>query len=283
MGGPFTIPAQQGVSVDNGSHLRFDGAGLDTSAAGLAEGNSTDGAGGYLENIQGHRSGVTSSTPWVSGSWGPAGNGRPTRTPQGYVNPSGAGTTYAASTLTDSGATWGVSDANVGATVTYGANTITDSARNNANAWVVGNTAQYAGLPIVTATGKLGIIASAAAGVLTLAANWIGGTPAAGEAYVINPNSGHRSRQITSVAAGARTTAKILYHIGTVATFTAWSNGTPANGTPYTIGPNDVPGNHAVPPPAGPWVNGAFVPRGGGEFADNFYKAFVEESNTETI
>lgn len=280
MGGPFTVPAQQGVSPDYGSHERFDGIGIDPAAAGLAEGNSTDGAGGYFENITGHRSGVATATPWT-GSWSTT--NRPTRTPTGTINPSGAGTTYAATTLTDAGAAFGVSDANSGATVTYGANTVTDTARNNGNAWVAGNTAQYAGAVIVTATGHIGIIASVALGVATLVANWSGGTPAAGEAYRINPNVGHAGRQITSVAAGVRTTAKILYTIATVATFAAWSNGTPANGTPYTIGPNDVLGSHAQPPPAGPWVNGSFVPRGGGEFADNFYKAFVEESNTEDI
>lgn len=284
MGGPFTAPAQQGVSTEPNQHLTYDGAGLDTSAPGFSMGGTVPGDAGFAENVQGgHRSGVTSSTPWVSGSWGPAGNGRPTRTPQGYVNPSGAGTTYAATTLTDTGAAWGVSDADVGATVTYGANTITDSARNNANAWVVGNTAQYAGLPIVTATGKLGIIASAAAGVLTLAANWIGGTPAAGEGYTINPNSGHRNRQITSVSAGVRTTAKIQYHIGTIATFAAWSNGTPANGTPYTIGPVDINGAHYPAPPSGIWVNASYAPRATGERSDQYYKALAEESNTETV
>jgi hypothetical protein len=283
MPGPFTNPTQQAKTTEYGGHLRYDGVGLNPLAAGFAEGNASDGAGGFMENRQGHRSGVTSSTPWVSGSWGPAGAGRPTISPYGDSNASGAGTTYAAATLTDSGKLWGVGDADVGASVTYGANTVTDSARNNANAWVVGNTAQYAGLVIVTATGKIGTIASAAAGVLTLNQNWIGGTPAAGEAYRIAPNNGFVGRQITSVAAGAKTTAVILYHINTVATFTAWSNGTPANGTPYIIEPVDIAGSHAIPPPAGPWVNGAFVPRGGGEKSDNAYKALSEESNTEVV
>lgn len=283
MSGPYTIPAQQGVSTEPNQHNQYDGPGQDPNAAGLAQGGTVPGDGGYYENIQGHRSGVTSSTPWVSGSWTPAANGRPTRTPLGSINATGAGTTYAATTLTDTGAAWGVSDANVGATATYGANTVTDTARNNANAWVVGNTAQYAGAVIVTATGKLGTIASVAAGVATLNANWIGGTPAAGEAYRINPNFGFTRKQITSVSGGNRTIGLILYHIGTIATITAWSNGTPANGAPYTIGPADVSGSHAQPPPAGIWVNGAFVPRGGGEFADNYYKALAEENNTEGI
>lgn len=281
MAGPFTVPAQQGKSTEYGQHLRFDGVGQYAGAAGIAEGNSADGAGGYLENIQGHRSGVTSSTPWVNASWGPAGNGRPTQTPQGFSNGTGAGTTYAATSLIDTGLAAGVGDANVGGTVTYGANTVTDTAR--ATQWVVGNTAQYAGAVIVTATGKLGIVASAAANVLTLTSNWIGGTPAAGEAYRINPNTSLVGKQVTSVAAGVRTIAAITTHITNQVFFTAWSNGTPANGTPYTIGPADVPGSHAVPPPAGIWVNGAFVPRGGGEFADNAYKALAEENNTEVV
>lgn len=281
MGGPFTAPAQQGVSTEPNQHLQYDGAGLDTSAAGFAMGGTVPGDAGFAENVQGgHRSGVATSTPWT-GSWSVT--NKPTRTPQGYVNPTGAGTTYAATTLTDTGAAWGVSDTDSGATVTYAANSVTDTARNNANAWVAGNTAQYAGAVIVTATGKLGIIASVALGVATLAANWIGGTPAAGEGYTINPNSGHRNRQITSVAAGVRTVAKIQYHIGTIATFAAWSNGTPANGTPYTIGPNDINGAHYPVPPAGPWVNGAYTPRATGERSDQYYKALAEESNTEAV
>jgi hypothetical protein len=280
MSGPFTVPAQQGKSTEYDHHLLYDGAGLNPAAAGFAQGNSVEGAGGFMENLQGHRSGVTAATPWVSGSWGPAAAGRPSISPYGDSSPAGAGTTYAAASLTDTNkAAWGVSDGNSGASVTYGANTITDTARNNANAWVVGNTAQYVGVIIITATGKILIGASAAAGVITGAANWIGGTPAAGEAYRINPQQGFAGRQITSVAAGAKTIAIILWTIAQVANFTAWSNGTPANGTPYIINPVDVLGQHYLLSAA---VSG-YSGRTGGENADNFYKAAVEESNTEVI
>jgi hypothetical protein len=275
MPGPFTNPTQQSKSTEYTQHLQYDGVGLNPAAAGFAQGGSVEGAGGFMENLQGHRSGVGAATPWSTPQ------SRPGITPYGDSNASGAGTTYAATTLTDSGKAWGVSDADSGVTVTYAATTVTDTARNNANAWVVGNTAQYAGQIIITATGKLGIIASAAAGVLTLTGNWIGGTPAAGEAYRIAPNNGFTGRQITSVAAGVKTQATILYHIGTVATFTAWSNGTPANGTPYTIGLVDIVGQHAQPAVLTPWVNAGFVARGGGENADNAYKALSEESNTQ--
>lgn len=268
MPGPFTNPAQQAKSTEYDGHLQYDGVGLNPAAAGFAQGGETSGTGGFMENLQGHRSGVSAATPWAltPGS-------RPSISPYGDANASGASTTYAATTLTDaSPKAWGVADANVGGTITYAATTITDTARNNANAWVVGNTAQYAGALVVTATGKIGIIASVAAGVATLTADgWRGGTPAAGEAYRINPNNGFVGRQITSIGAGnAPTKGTILYHIATVATIGAWSNGTPANGSAYTIGPLDVTGQH-------------YPNRVGGENADNFYKAMVEEGNTSAV
>lgn len=268
MSGPFTLPAQQTKSTEYDQHLQYDGVGLNPAAAGFAQGGSVEGAGGFMENLQGHRSGVSAATPWAltPGS-------RPSISPYGDANASGGGTTYAATTLTDATPkAWGVADAGGGAGVTYAATTITDTGRNNAGAWVVGNTAQYAGALVVTATGKIGIVASAAAGVLTLTADgWRGGTPAAGEAYRINPNNGFVGRQITSIGTGnAPTKGTILYHIATVATITAWSNGTPANGAPYTISPLDVTGQH-------------YPNRVGGENADNFYKAAVEESNTEAV
>lgn len=262
------LPPTGSKSTEYDQHLQYDGVGLNPAAVGFAQGGSDTGAGGFMENLQGHRSGVTAATPWLT-----APPSRPSISPYGDANASGASTTYAATTLTDaSPKAWGVADAGGGGTVTYAATTITDTARNNANAWVVGNTAQYAGALVVTATGKIGIIASVAAGVATLTADgWRGGTPAAGEAYRINPNNGFVGRQISSIGAGnAITRGVILYHIATVATITAWSNGTPANGSPYTIGPADVLGQH-------------YVNRVGGENADNFYKAMVEESNTEAI
>lgn len=261
------LPATGSKSVEYDQHLQYDGVGLNPAAAGFAQGGSDTGAGGFIENLQGHRSGVSAVTPWALTP-----GVRPSISPYGDANASGAATTYAATTLTDATPkAWGVADANVGGTVTYGASTITDTARNNANAWVVGNTAQYVGVIVITATGKILIGASAAAGVITGVAAWIGGVPAAGEAYRINPNNGFVGRQITSLGAGNLVTkATVLYHIATVITNAAWSNGTPANGTPYTISPLDVTGQH-------------YPNRVGGENADNFYKAMVEESNTQAV
>src|SRR6266480_18245 len=104
MPGPFTNPAQQAKTTEYGGHLRYDGVGVNPLAAGLAEGNASDGAGGFMENLQGHRSGVSTSTPWT-GSWSVT--NKPSVTPYGDSNASGAGTTYAAATLTDSGKLWG--------------------------------------------------------------------------------------------------------------------------------------------------------------------------------
>ena len=74
--------------------------------------------------------------------------------------------------------------------------------------------------------------------MLTLTANWQGGTPAANEAYAFMPQ-GWVGRTIFAVGTGgAITKGVILYHINTVATITAWSNGTPAAGAAYIIGPD---------------------------------------------
>jgi hypothetical protein len=262
------MPPTGSKSSEYNQHLQYDGVGINPAAAGFAQGGSVTGADGFMENLQGHRSGVSAATPWALTP-----GARPSISAYGDSNASGAGTTYAAASLTDATPkAWGVADANVGATVTYAATTITDTARNNANGWVAGNTAQYAGALVITATGKIGIIASVALGVATLTADgWRGGTPAAGEAYRINPNNGFVGRQITSIGAGnAVTKGVILCHIATVATITAWSNGTPANGSPYVIGPPDITGEH-------------YVGRVGGENADNFYKAMVEEGNTQVV
>jgi hypothetical protein len=72
-------------------------------------------------------------------------------------------------------------DANSGATVAYAATTLTDTSRS----WPVN---YWAGQRIVTATGKTAVVASNTATVITLtAAGWTGGTPAAAEAYNLNP------------------------------------------------------------------------------------------------
>lgn len=254
------MPATRPFSADYNQHLQYDGVGLNPAAAGFAQGGDV-GVAGFGENLRGHTSGVGTATPWSTPAV------RPTITP--YGDAGGAGSVYAATTLTDAVKTWGVADKNIGATVTYAAGTITDSARNNAGAWVVANTAQYAGLLIITDTGKYQFIASAALGVLTLAGNWIGGTPAAGEGYRINPTNGFVGRTIIGTGTGnARTLGVILYHIGTVATIAAWSNGTPANGSIYTIGLTDQPAPH-------------YPNRVGGEVADNWYKASTEDGNIQ--
>jgi hypothetical protein len=214
------------VQEEYGHHQRFDGVGGNL-AAGTTWGSS------FLENMFGHRSGVGNTTPWATAL---------TRPLPGYYqdsNTQGSGATFAAAALTDASKAWGVGDQNSGGTVTYAATTITDTARSGAGAWVVGNTAQYAGTIVRTATGKLGIIASVAANVATLtAAGWSGGTPAAGEQYNFFP-LGLVGRTIFAVGTGgALTTGVIIYHIATVATITAWSNGTPSAGAAYIIGPN---------------------------------------------
>jgi hypothetical protein len=187
----------------------------------------------FLENLLGHRSGVGNTTPWATAL---------TRPLPGVYQDAGAqggGQTYAATTLTDASKLWGVGDFNLGGTVTYGAASLTDSARSVP--WVVGNTAQYAGRVIRTITGKLGIIASVAANVITLTANWQGGTPAAAEQYAFMP-LGLVGRTIFAVGTGgAITKGVILFHLGTVATITSWSNGTPAGGAAYIIGPDATP------------------------------------------
>lgn len=220
---------------------------------------------GLSDNLMGRRSGVCVATPWNVAV------ARPMPAPYSDWG-SGGPVTYTATTLVDTGKAWGVGDANVGATVTYGAATITDTARNNANGWVVGNTAQYAGQIITTATGKQGTIASAAAGVLTLTANWAGGTPAAGEGYKINGNQ--VGRQIFSTGAGnLKTVGTVLYHIGTTLTITAWSNGTPGAGAVYTVGPAGV----------GPHAEGNRFAVNLPEGSDSWYKAQMELGNTEAV
>lgn len=224
------VPTENPISVQEqySHHLRYDGL----AAMPPASGDITH---DFMENLLGHRSGVGNLTPWST---------PPSRPRQGAYQDAGAqggGQTFAATTLTDAKA-WGVGDFNVGGTVTYAATTVTDTARNTANGWVVGNTAQYAGVIIRTATGKLGIIASVAAGVATLtAAGWSGGTPAAGEAYYFFP-LGLVGRTIFAVGTGgAITKGVILFHIATIATITSWSNGTPAAGAAYIIGPDALP------------------------------------------
>jgi hypothetical protein len=248
-------------------HLLYD----EISTGGLAgEGLSQGdvlGVAGFADNLFGRRSGL------LSAANGGATYSQPVLRPQGapYEDTnSGATVTYpSATTITDTGKNWGVGDANSGGTVTYGANTLTDTARNNANAWVAGNTAQYAGLRVITATGKSGVIASVALGVITLTANWEGGTPAAGEAYFFG--RGLVGRQIRSVSGGVVTTGTILYHINQTLTINAWSNGTPAANALYTI----------QPPPVGPHVIPGGTARPGAENSDNYYKAIRELGNTE--
>lgn len=245
-------------------HLMYDGVPL----GGLTgEGQSMGdvlGIVGFAENNRGRTSGMRSVTPWSAA-------GAVTPAPQQDTN-SGGTVSYAATSMTDTARGWGVGDANSGGTVTYGAAAITDTARNNANAWVVGNTAQYAGLVVVTATGKTGRIASAAAGVLTLAANWEGGTPAAGEAYFIG--RGLVGRRITSVAAGVVTTGTVLYHINQTLVIAAWSNGTPAGAALYVV----------APIPVGPHVAvGGGNARPSTEQSDNWFKAQMELGNVEAV
>lgn len=265
MGLPKPGFTQQAYSL----HELYDPVGLGSASAAIgALGGFAQGGygfdGGFMENLQGRRSGVCVSTPWQAAVVRPL--------PSPYSDwGTGGPVTYAATFLTDTGKAYGVGDANVGATVTYGANTITDTARNNAQAWVVGNTAQYAGKIIVTATGKSGVIASAAAGVLTLVANWIGGAPAAGEAYVLN-GGGQVGRQIVSIGTGnAKTIGTVIYHIGTILTITAWSNGTPGAGATYVVGPGQI----------GPHAEGNRFAVNLPETSDSFYKAQIELGNTE--
>lgn len=265
MGLPKTGFTQQAYSL----HLMYERPGLSSASAGIGAmggfGQSGYGFdGGFMENLVGRRSGVCGGSLWSAAVV------RPLPSPYGDWG-SGGPVTYAATFLTDTGKAWGVGDADSGATVTYGANTVTDTARNNAQAWVVGNTAQYAGAIILTATGKSGIVASAAAGVLTLVANWTGGTPAAGEAYTIN-GGGQVGRQILSIGTGNnKTVGTVLYHTGTIATIAAWSNGTPGAGAVYQLGPASV----------GPHAEGNRFVVNLPEASDNFYKAQIELGNTE--
>lgn len=265
MGLPKPGTVQQVYSL----HLLYDNPGLGSAsrAIGALGGFAQAGYGfdgGFVENLVGRRSGVSGGSLWSAAVV------RPLPSPYGDWG-SGGPVTYTAALVTDTGKAWGVGDADSGATVTYGANTVTDSARNNAQAWVVGNTAQYAGAIIITATGKSGIIASVAAGVATLVANWIGGTPAAGEAYTIN-GGGQVGRQVRSIGTGnATTVGTVLYHIGTILTIAAWSNGTPGAGATYTLGP----------PSVGPHAEGNRFVVNLPEASDNFYKAQIELGNTE--
>lgn len=246
-------------------HLLYD----ETSVVGpaLSQGDVL-GIAGFADNLFGRRSGL------LSAANGGATYSQPVVRPQAgpYADTNSGGTvSYTATTLADTAKHWGVGDGNSGGTVTYGANTITDTARNNAGAWVVANTAQYAGLVVYTATGKSGRIASAAAGVLTLAANWEGGTPAAGEAYTIEGLM--VGRRITSVSAGNVTTGTVLYHIDQTLTIAAWSNGTPAGSALYVI----------APIPVGPHVYPGGNPRPGAENSDNYYKANRELGDVEAV
>lgn len=245
-------------------HGMYDMPGISSAALAAGNGFSAGGDGivggpGFADNLLGHRSGVSSATLWAPAPARP----QPTQ----YSDwGSGGPVTYGATSLVDTGKGWGVGDADIGATVTYGAATVTDTARNNASGWVVGNTAQYAGQVIITATGKSGIIASAAAGVLTLTANWVGGTPAAGEAYRIN--GGQVGRRVTSVAAGNVTFATVVYHINQTLTLTAWSNGTPGAGAVYVL----------APPPVPAYPQGT---RTGAQASDNWFQAQAQFGNTE--
>lgn len=227
------LPSENPVTTQEefGHHLRYDGIGGNTAAG-------TSVSTYFHENFFGHRSGVGNATPWST---------PPTRPQPGFyqdANSQGAGTvTYTATTLVDTSKTWQVGDQNSGGTVTYAATTITDTARNNASSWVVGNTAQYAGIIVRTATGKLGIIASVAAGVATLtAAGWSGGTPAAGEQYTFMP-MGWVGRTVFAVGTGGAL-SKLLVTNNIVATVTgaAWTNGTPSAGAAYILGPDLTPG-----------------------------------------
>lgn len=249
-------------------HLLYDEVSLGGLAGeGLSQGDVL-GVTGFADNLFGRRSGL------LSVANGGATYSQPVVRPQGapYQDTNSGGTvSFTATTLVDTAKAWGVGDADSGGTVTYAAASITDTARNNAGAWVVGNTAQYAGLVVITATGKSGRIASAAAGVLTLAANWEGGTPAAGEAYFIG--RGLVGRQIRSVSGGVLTTGTVLYHINQTLTIAAWSAGTPAAAALYTV----------QPIPVGPHVYPGGNPRPSAENSDNFYKANRELGDTEAV
>jgi hypothetical protein len=221
------LPQVGQVSEQYSHHVRYDGISANpaTGAAFTHE---------FLENLYGHRSGVGNSTPW---STPPV---RPTPAAYQDANIQGAGgTSFTATTLVDTTKAWPVGDMNLGGTVTYAATTITDTARNNATGWVVGNTAQYAGTIVRTATGKIGIIASVAAGVATLtAAGWLGGTPAAGEQYFFYPMGWVGRTAFAVGAGGALTKMVVLYNIGTTLTGASWSNGTPSAGAAYILGPD---------------------------------------------
>lgn len=236
------VPPIGTVQEQYSHHLRFDGISANPAAGACYTQD-------YNENLLGHRSGVGNATPW---STPPT---RPTPSPYQDANVQGAGgTTFTATALVDTTKAWPVGDANVGGTVTYGAATVTDTARNNATGWVVGNTAQYVGVLVRTATGKTGVIASVAAGVATLVANWVGGTPAANEAYFFYP-MGWVGRTVFAVGGGGAITKLVcLYNIGTTITGSAWTNGTPSAGAAYILGPDSL-------------ASGA-----GSKFADNWWQ-----------
>ena len=225
----MALPSAFTVQEQYSHHLRYDAGAGGNSAAGAQF--SQD----FMTNLYGHRCGVGNSTPWST---------PPTRPLPGVYQDSNSGGTvsYTATTLVDSAKAWKAGDANLGGTVTYAAGTITDTARNNATGWVVGNTAAYVGIIIVTATGKVGIGASAAAGVITLAANWSGGTPAAGEAYTFYPSVWVNRAVFAQGTGGAITKLPIIYNVTTTITGTAWTNGTPAGSAAYIIGPDTAAG-----------------------------------------
>jgi hypothetical protein len=222
----MALPQVGQVSEQYSHHLRYDGISANP-AAGAAYTHE------FIENLLGHRSGVGNATPWST---------PPTRmTPSAYqdANVQGAGgTTFSATTLVDTTKAWPVGDSNLGGTVTYAAGTVTDTARNNATGWVVGNTAQYAGTIVRTASGKIGTIASVAAGVATLVANWVGGTPAAGEQYFFYPMGWVGRTAFAVGTGGAITKLVVLYNIATTLTGASWSNGTPSAGAAYILGPD---------------------------------------------
>lgn len=216
---PAGVPGVTTIQEDYVDHLKFDGVGgqpVGTILPGWSE----------MENLLGHRSGLGVASPW---STPPA----PKRPP--LQEQSGAVVAYAATTLTDASKAWTPADVGAGALVSYGAATLTNTGR----AWVVN---MFAGQPVVTASGKSGVVASNTATVITLAANWVGGTPAAQELYTVFP-LGWIGRQIIT-ATGK--TGIVAYHSATVITLTAagWTGGTPAANEQYIIGPYADPGRH---------------------------------------
>jgi hypothetical protein len=137
-------------------HLVYDAVGIGSVAGAQALSSLEQGGYGFgdgsIENLIGRRSGVVSATPW-SAARGPQ--------PTAYADwGSGAGVTYTATTVTDTGKAWAV-NSQVGRRVT---------------ATGTGNNPTYL------------IITSNTATVLTGAA-WTNGTPAANSTYVASPGA----------------------------------------------------------------------------------------------